>query len=106
MDTIVAKGFSCKDLAGGLCLLQQIFKVGELGIIRKNNIEQKRRLCEVPDHSSILWKMCLGIINLTFPRFSGRANKWPYQQLFRMGLIIDTHIHTYWYTHTYTHTLP
>ena len=46
-----------------------------------------------------MWKRCLGITSLTFPRFFGHANKWPYQQLLGMGLIIDTHRHILAHTH-------
>lgn len=113
VDTIAAKGFSCKDLEGGLCLLQQIFKVGELGDFgKRTHIEQNRRLCEASTRFSIWWKTYLGITNLTFTRFFGLANKWPYKQLFGTELVINTHTHAcmharvHVHTHTHTHTEP
>lgn len=37
VDAAAAKEFSCRDLEGGVCLPQQIFKVGEPGIFWKKN---------------------------------------------------------------------
>lgn len=42
IGTVAAKDFSQRNLEGGVCLSQQIFKVGELGIFWKKNTYQSK----------------------------------------------------------------
>lgn len=85
--------------------------MGEPEIFWKKNTYQSRTEDYVKrQHSSIWWRMYLGIISLTFTRFF--ANKRTFKQLFGTELTVNTHMHTRLYTHvcpcirvcTYTHT--
>lgn len=61
-------------------------------ILEKEHIPSKTEDHAKPD-SPIWWiEMYLGITRLTFARFFGLANKWPYKQLFGTELIINTHM--------------
>lgn len=49
VDIIAAKDFPRKDLEGGLCLPQQIFKIAELGIFwKKSTYRAKQKIMRSP----------------------------------------------------------